>query len=143
MSSKQVKKKINLNYKDSGVATEAGHQLIKIIKPEVEKTRRAEILSRIGSFTALSALPKHIKNPVLVTCTDGVGTKVVIANMMKKYNKELLVRPSFLLITKIDTFMEKKEEISLPKNVISLKISSLSNVNISETINMMYRSLKP
>ena len=85
MSSKQVKKKININYKDSGVDTDAGHQLIKIIKPEVEKTRRAEILSGIGSFAALSALPKHIKNPVLVTCTDGVGTKIEIAKELEKY----------------------------------------------------------
>ena len=85
MSSKQVKKKININYKDAGVNTEAGHQLIKIIKPEVEKTRRAEILSGIGSFAALSALPKHIKNPVLVTCTDGVGTKIEIAKELEKY----------------------------------------------------------
>ena len=92
---------------------------------------------------------KHIeRTKVLVYMIDVNSSDIIkefktLQNELKKYNKELLLRPSFLLVTKIDTFMEKKEEISLPNSVKSLKISSLSNVNISETIDMMYRSLNP
>ena len=75
-----------LSYRQSGVDVEAGYALVDKIKPFVEKTKRPEILSGLGSFSALSRIPKHIKNPILVTCTDGVGTKVEIANLLNKYD---------------------------------------------------------
>ena len=75
-----------LTYKQAGVDVDAGYELIKKIKPFVYSTKRPEILSGLGSFSAISRLPKHIKNPLLVTCTDGVGTKIEIANQLKKYN---------------------------------------------------------
>jgi len=75
----------SINYKDAGVDVEAGYELVKKIKPYVEKTKRPEILSGLGSFSALSRIPKHIKNPLLVTCTDGVGTKIEIARSMNKF----------------------------------------------------------
>ena len=68
-----------LNYKQAGVDVEAGYKLVQQIKPYVKKTLRPEILSGLGSFSALSRIPSHIKNPILVTCTDGVGTKIEIA----------------------------------------------------------------
>ena len=71
-------------YKDSGVDVEAGYELVDSIKPFVEKTRRPEILSGLGSFSALSRIPKHIDNPILVTCTDGVGTKLKLALEQRK-----------------------------------------------------------
>tara|TARA_B100000902_G_C27283369_1_gene903077 strand:+ start:86 stop:1159 length:1074 start_codon:yes stop_codon:yes gene_type:complete len=75
-----------LNYKQSGVDVDAGYKLVKKIKPFVEKTRRPEILSGLGSFSALSRIPKHIENPILVTCTDGVGTKIEIAREMNEFS---------------------------------------------------------
>ena len=75
-----------LDYKKSGVDVDAGYELIKKIKPFVKSTKRPEILSGLGSFSAISRLPKHIKNPLLVTCTDGVGTKIEIAKMENKYD---------------------------------------------------------
>ena len=75
-----------LNYKQSGVDVEAGYALIDKIKPFVEKTKRPEILSGLGSFSALSRIPKHIKNPILVTCTDGVGTKIEIAKELNNFD---------------------------------------------------------
>ena len=78
--------KNGLSYKESGVDVEAGYDLVKNIKPFVEKTLRPEILSSLGSFAALSKIPTHISNPVLVTCTDGVGTKVEIAKMLNNYS---------------------------------------------------------
>ena len=68
-----------LNYKQAGVDVEAGYELVQQIKPYVKKTLRPEIISGLGSFSALSRIPSHIKNPILVTCTDGVGTKIEIA----------------------------------------------------------------
>ena len=75
-----------LSYKKSGVDVDAGYELVKTIKPFVEKTRRPEILSGLGSFSALTRIPKHIENPILVTCTDGVGTKIEIAKEMNNYS---------------------------------------------------------
>jgi phosphoribosylformylglycinamidine cyclo-ligase len=77
--------KKELSYKKSGVDVEAGYELVQKIKPFVEKTRRPEILTGLGSFSALSRIPKHIKNPILVTCTDGVGTKIEIAKELNQF----------------------------------------------------------
>ena len=78
--------KRKLSYKNSGVDVEAGYNLVESIKPFVEKTLRPEILSGLGSFAALSKIPTHINNPVLVTCTDGVGTKVEIAKELNNFS---------------------------------------------------------
>ena len=74
-----------LNYKKSGVDVDAGYELVKRIKPFVKKTKRPEILSGLGSFSAISRIPSHIKNPLLVTCTDGVGTKIEIAKAENRF----------------------------------------------------------
>jgi len=74
-----------LDYKKSGVDVDAGYELVKRIKPFVKKTKRPEILSGLGSFSAISRIPSYIKNPLLVTCTDGVGTKIEIAKAENKF----------------------------------------------------------
>ena len=74
-----------MSYKKSGVDVEAGYELVQKIKPYVEKTKRPEILTGLGSFSALSRIPEHIRNPILVTCTDGVGTKIEIARELNNY----------------------------------------------------------
>jgi phosphoribosylformylglycinamidine cyclo-ligase len=74
-----------LDYKKSGVDVDAGYELVKRIKPFVKKTKRPEILSGLGSFSAISRIPSHIKNPLLVTCTDGVGTKIEIAKAVNRF----------------------------------------------------------
>lgn len=83
---KQDSSQEELSYKLSGVDVDAGYELVQKIKPFVEKTRRPEILSGLGSFSALSRIPKHIENPLLVTCTDGVGTKIEIAREMNNFS---------------------------------------------------------
>ena len=85
MTSKLKHNNPPINYKDAGVDVEAGYELVEKIKPYVEKTKLPEILSGLGSFSALSRIPKHIKNPLLVTCTDGVGTKIEIARSMNQF----------------------------------------------------------
>ena len=72
-------KNSQIDYKQAGVDVDAGYDLVKKIKPFVQKTKRPEILSGLGSFSAISRIPTHFKNPLLVSCTDGVGTKIEIA----------------------------------------------------------------
>ena len=86
MNTKVPKENKSLSYKNSGVNVEAGYKLVNKIKPLVKETKRPEIISGLGSFSALSKLPSHIDNPILVTCTDGVGTKIEIAKAMKQFN---------------------------------------------------------
>ena len=84
---KKVPKKIkSLNYKDAGVDLRSSYKLIEKIKPIIQNTSRPEVLSGIGSFSAVSRLPSNIANPLLVTCTDGVGTKIEIAKKLKVFN---------------------------------------------------------
>ena len=78
-----LKKQKGLNYKKSGVDVDAGYELVKRIKPFVDKTKRPEVLSGLGSFSALSRIPKNIENPILVTCTDRYKKK------KKKKKKEV------------------------------------------------------
>ena len=68
-----------LTYRDAGVDIDAGNALVERIKPHVERTRRPEMLTGLGGFASLSALPTGYREPVLVTGTDGVGTKLRLA----------------------------------------------------------------
>jgi phosphoribosylformylglycinamidine cyclo-ligase len=66
----------SLSYRDAGVDIEAGDALVDDIKKIVRSTHRAEVLAGVGGFGALVSLPKKYKKPILVSGTDGVGTKL-------------------------------------------------------------------
>ena len=68
-----------LSYRDAGVDIDAGDALVEAIKPFAQKTIRPEVLAGIGGFGALCEIPKKYKQPVLVSGTDGVGTKLKLA----------------------------------------------------------------
>lgn len=68
-----------LSYKDAGVDIDAADSLIDRIKPLAKRTMQAGVLGGIGGFGALFEIPKHYKEPVLVSGTDGVGTKLKLA----------------------------------------------------------------
>jgi phosphoribosylformylglycinamidine cyclo-ligase len=68
-----------LSYKDAGVDIDAGDALVERIKPLAKKTMREGVLAGIGGFGALFEVPKKYKEPVLVSGTDGVGTKLKLA----------------------------------------------------------------
>ncbi len=75
------------NYRDAGVDIDAGNRLTCSIKSLVKPTFRPEVLSEIGGFSGLFAIDKSkYQNPVLVSSTDGVGTKLRIATMMNKHD---------------------------------------------------------
>ena len=68
-----------LSYRDAGVDIDAGDALVEAIKPFARRTLRPEVLAGIGGFGALCELPKNYRHPVLVSGTDGVGTKLKLA----------------------------------------------------------------
>jgi len=69
----------SLSYKDAGVDIEAGNQLVERIKSVAKATKRPEVTSNLGGFGAMFELPSGYKEPVLVSGTDGVGTKLRLA----------------------------------------------------------------
>lgn len=75
-----------LSYKDAGVDIDAGNALVERIKSTVKKTRRPEVLGGIGGFGALCRIPGHYKKPVLVSGTDGVGTKLKLAMDLNRHD---------------------------------------------------------
>jgi phosphoribosylformylglycinamidine cyclo-ligase len=74
-----------ITYKDSGVNIEEGYESVKLIKKHAERTFIPGVLSNLGSFAGMFELGQY-KNPVLVSGTDGVGTKLEIAFKTKKYD---------------------------------------------------------
>ena len=76
-----------LTYKDAGVDIDAGNALVDRIKPHVARTRRPEVLAGLGGFGGLFALPPdRYREPVLVSGTDGVGTKLVLARQLGRHD---------------------------------------------------------
>jgi phosphoribosylformylglycinamidine cyclo-ligase len=77
---------MSLTYKDAGVDIDAGDALVETIKPLAKRTMREGVLAGIGGFGALFEVPKRYKEPVLVSGTDGVGTKLKLAFDWKKHD---------------------------------------------------------
>jgi phosphoribosylformylglycinamidine cyclo-ligase len=78
--------KSSLSYRDAGVDIDAGDQLIENIKPFAKRTLRPEVLTGIGGFGALVEISKKYQEPVLVSGTDGVGTKLKLAFELKRHD---------------------------------------------------------
>ena len=77
----------SLTYKDSGVDITKGNKLIEKIKPIAKSTLRPGVLNGLGGFGAMFEIPLNkYKNPVLVSGTDGVGTKLMVAEMLNKHD---------------------------------------------------------
>jgi len=77
----------SLTYQDSGVDITKGNDLIEQIKPIAKSTMREGVLAGLGGFGAMFELPIHkYKNPVLISGTDGVGTKLKVAEMLNKHD---------------------------------------------------------
>ena len=73
-------------YKKSGVNIDVADKFVNFIANITSKKNGNKKLSNIGGFGSISDIPKNIKNPKIVACTDGVGTKIEIANLIKKYD---------------------------------------------------------
>ena len=79
-------KKINLTYEKSGVNIKAADKFINYISSSLKKTKNSVNFKNIGGFGAVTRIPKGLKTPYLVTCTDGVGTKLEIANKINNFS---------------------------------------------------------
>lgn len=76
-----------LTYKKAGVDIDEAEEFVKKIKPLLKKTHRPEVLGKIGGFSGLfKPHIQRVKDPVLVSSTDGVGTKLLIADLLNKYD---------------------------------------------------------
>ncbi len=75
-----------ITYKKSGVNINAADKFVNFISSVSSKKKGRKKFSNIGSFGSISDIPNHIKQPKIVSCTDGVGTKVEIANTLNKYD---------------------------------------------------------
>ena len=73
-------------YKKSGVNINAADKFVSFISNISSKKRGKKKLNNIGGFGSISNIPKNIRNPKIVACTDGVGTKIEIANFLNKFN---------------------------------------------------------
>jgi len=76
----------SLSYRDAGVDIDAGDAFIDVIKPIAKRTQRDGCLSGLGGFGALFEIPKHYREPILVSGTDGVGTKLKLAFDLNKHD---------------------------------------------------------
>jgi phosphoribosylformylglycinamidine cyclo-ligase len=76
----------SISYKDAGVDIDAGDALVERIKPLAKRTMRPEVLAGIGGFGALFEISKKYKEPVLVSGTDGVGTKLKLAFELNRHD---------------------------------------------------------
>ncbi|WP_166264887.1 phosphoribosylformylglycinamidine cyclo-ligase [Marinobacter caseinilyticus] len=78
--------KPSLTYRDAGVDIDAGNELVNRIKTTAARTRRPEVLGGLGGFGAMVSIPTGYKEPVLVSGTDGVGTKLRLAMQLGKHD---------------------------------------------------------
>ena len=137
-------------YKKSGVNINAADKFVRFISNISSKKRGNKKNDNIGGFGSISNIPKNIKNPKIVACTDGVGTKVEIANLLKKYDtigidlvamsvNDLIVqgaKPLFFLDYISINKIELKKMKSLLKGIIKGCDSSQCNLVGGETAEM-------
>ena len=116
-------------YKSAGVDINAGNELVDLIKKDVSASHGPNVLGNIGGFAGMFRLDKEYKNPILVACTDGVGTKVALAQetgMLEGIGQDLVAmcvndlivcgaKPLFFL----DYFASSKLEIKEASTIIS------------------------
>ena len=79
-------KKKKFTYEKSGVNISAADNFVKFISSISSSNKGKKKFNNIGNFGSISSIPKNLKNPKIVACTDGVGTKVEIANILNKYD---------------------------------------------------------
>ena len=79
---------MGLDYKSSGVDIEAGYRSVELMKEHVRRTRRPEVIGGLGGFSGAFSLEKikEMEKPILLSSTDGVGTKLKIAFLTDKHN---------------------------------------------------------
>ena len=75
-----------IDYKKAGVDIDKGNRFVKDIARMVASTKRSEVIGGLGGFSSFMKIPKRYKHPVIVSSTDGVGTKLMLAELLKKHD---------------------------------------------------------
>ena len=142
--------KNNLTYEDSGVNIKAADKFVKFISTQTKKTKKKGKFDNIGGFGALNRIPKGFRSPHIVTSTDGVGTKIEIANIYNKFDtigidlvamcvNDLIVQGAkpfvFLDYISINKFNQKKLR-SIIKGIVKGCITSDCELAGGETAEM-------
>ncbi|MEM6995487.1 MAG: phosphoribosylformylglycinamidine cyclo-ligase [Myxococcota bacterium] len=86
MASDDAPPRAGLSYRDAGVDIDAGNEAVQRIARLVSRTRRPEQLGALGGFAGMFSMPSGLTDPVLVSCADGVGTKLLVAIAMEKHD---------------------------------------------------------
>ena len=131
-----------LTYKKSGVDINTADRFVKFISNISTRKKGKKKFNNIGGFGSITDIPRNLKNPKIVACTDGVGTKIEIANLLKKFNtigidlvamsvNDLIVqgaKPIFFL----DYISINKINLSKLKSIINgiIKGCKISNCNL-------------
>ena len=115
-----------LSYKDAGVDIDAGDALVDRIKPLAKKTMREGVLAGIGGFGALFEVPKRYKEPVLVSGTDGVGTKLRLAF---EWNMHDTVGIDLVAMSVNDVLVQGAE----PGPGVTMSLGRMGQVTLDET----------
>jgi len=101
MTNNDHKSRGSMSYRDAGVDIDAGNQLVESIKPDIKRTMRPGVLGGIGGFGGLFELPANAhEQPVLVSGADGVGTKLMLADLVAMCVNDIIVcgaEPLFFL----------------------------------------------
>ena len=135
--------KKKFTYKKSGVNIKAADKFVDFISTVSAKKRGKKKFSNIGGFGSITNIPSNIKQPKIVACTDGVGTKIEIANTLNKFDtigidlvamsvNDLIVQGAkpllfldYISINKID--LKKLKEIIIIKGTYNYSISSINS----------------
>ena len=126
----------SLSYKDAGVDIDAGEALVQRIKSVAKATSRSEVVGGLGGFGALCRIPQGYKSPLLVSGTDGVGTKLKLALQLQQHDtigqdlvamcvNDLLVcgaEPLFFL----DYYATGKLDVDTAATVISVSVTAVN-----------------
>ena len=122
----------NFTYKKSGVNIKAADKFVNFISSVSSKKRGKKKFSNIGGFGSISNIPSNIKQPQIVACTDGVGTKIEIANSLNKFDtigidlvamsvNDLIVQGAKPLLF-LDYISINKIDLSFDKSILLIEI---------------------
>ena len=127
----RTKKDYNFSYKNSGVDVKKADKLIKKVKPLIKSINDKNIIGGIGGFGGLFGLQvKKYKNPILVAATDGVGTKLLIAKQLNKFDtigidlvamsvNDIIVQGQNLFWTILQPINKDRMFLSIMKGIIN------------------------
>ena len=121
-----------LTYKKSGVDIKAADKFIKFISSISSKKKGKKKFNNIGGFGSITNIPNNLKNPKIVACTDGVGTKIEIANLLKKSDPNLSEKYIDLAL-KIEN---KPEAIILKSHLLINRYQYIVAINLLEKLKL-------